>query len=188
MTAFPFHQYFHPDVPSIGNLLDAYQVITKDVETAEMFQSHDAYSLNAIDFAKSLEGDYKEQKAQLKEGLKAFKQGIDSFIKAEQDGHKIRAAYLDNIKKDITKILFDTGYILNYKFEDEGYQGLIKIALKYHPETKQPAFKSIKRISRPGLRMYKGADKIPRVLNGLGIAILSTSQSGFKPRICFCPP
>ena len=103
MTAFPFHQYFHPDVPSIGNhLLDAYQVITKDVETAEMFQSHDAYSLNAIDFAKSLEGDYKEQKAQLKEGLKAFKQGIDSFIKAEQDGHKIRAAYLDNIKIDIT--------------------------------------------------------------------------------------
>jgi small subunit ribosomal protein S8 len=81
-----------------------------------------------------------------------------------------------NMKRDITKILFDKGYILNYKFEEEGPQGNIKIALKYHPETKHPAIKKIERISKPGLRKYTGKDNLPRVLNGLGIAILSTSQ------------
>ena len=91
-------------------------------------------------------------------------------------GHKILEIPASNIKKDITKILYEKGYILNYKFEDEGYQGLIKIALKYHPDTKQPAIKSLSRVSRPGLRQYRGKDDLPRVLNGLGIAILSTSQ------------
>ncbi|HKK63078.1 MAG TPA: 30S ribosomal protein S8 [Bacteroidales bacterium] len=82
-----------------------------------------------------------------------------------------------NIKKDITRILFDKGYILNYKFEDEqGPQGNIKIALKYHTETKVSAIKEIGRVSRPGLRKYSGKESIPRVLNGLGISIVSTSQ------------
>jgi small subunit ribosomal protein S8 len=90
--------------------------------------------------------------------------------------HKIVEIPASNLKKDMTKILFEKGYILNYKFEDDGVQGSIKIALKYHPETREPAIKSIRRISRPGLRQYKGKDQLPRVLNGLGIAILSTSQ------------
>jgi small subunit ribosomal protein S8 len=90
--------------------------------------------------------------------------------------HKIVEIPASNLKKDITKILFEKGYILNYKFEDNAVQGNIKIALKYHPETRQPAIKSIRRVSRPGLRQYKGKDELPRVLNGLGIAILSTSQ------------
>ena len=90
--------------------------------------------------------------------------------------HRIVEIPASNIKKDITKILFDQGYILNYKFEEEGPQGKIKIALKYHPETKQPAIKVIRSISTPGLRKYVGKDELPRVLNGLGIAILSTSQ------------
>jgi small subunit ribosomal protein S8 len=81
-----------------------------------------------------------------------------------------------NIKKDITKILYDKGYILGYKFEEDKKQGLIRIALKYHPETKVSAIKSLKRASTPGLRKYAGAGELPRVLNGLGIAILSTSQ------------
>jgi small subunit ribosomal protein S8 len=90
--------------------------------------------------------------------------------------HKIVEIPASNLKKDITKILFEKGYILNYKFEDDGVQGLIKIALKYHRETRQPAIKSLRRVSRPGLRHYRGKDNLPRVLNGLGIAILSTSQ------------
>jgi small subunit ribosomal protein S8 len=90
--------------------------------------------------------------------------------------HKVVEIPASNMKKNMTKILFEKGYILNYKFEDEGPQGTIKIALKYHPESKQPAIKSIQRISRPGLRKYKGHEEMPRVLNGLGIAILSTSQ------------
>ena len=80
------------------------------------------------------------------------------------------------MKKDITKILYDQGYILNFKFISEGVQGKIKIALKYHPETKHPAIKNITRASKPGLRKYAGAKEMPRVLNGLGIAIVSTSQ------------
>jgi small subunit ribosomal protein S8 len=81
-----------------------------------------------------------------------------------------------NIKKDITKILYDKGYILGYKFEEDQKQGLIRIALKYHPETKVSAIKSMVRESSPGLRKYAGARDLPRVLNGLGIAIISTSQ------------
>jgi small subunit ribosomal protein S8 len=91
--------------------------------------------------------------------------------------HRVVEVPASSIKKDITKILFDKGYILNYKFEEQdGPQGLIKIALKYHPETKTPAIKSITRVSKPGLRKYTGSDTLPRVLNGLGIAIISTSQ------------
>jgi len=90
--------------------------------------------------------------------------------------HRIVEIPASNIKKDITKILFEKGYILNYKFEDNDTQGLIKIALKYHPITKVPAIKKLERASRPGLRRYSGVDSIPRVLNGLGIAIISTSK------------
>ena len=81
------------------------------------------------------------------------------------------------MKKEMTKLLKEKGYILNYKFEDEvGYQGNIKIALKYNPETKVSAIKALERISKPGLRQYCDIDSIPRVLNGLGIAIISTSK------------
>jgi small subunit ribosomal protein S8 len=80
------------------------------------------------------------------------------------------------IKKEITKILFDKGYILNYKFEDETFPKTIKIALKYHPLTKEPAMTNIQRISSTGLRKYVSAEKLPRVLNGLGIAVISTSR------------
>ena len=90
--------------------------------------------------------------------------------------HKVVDIPASNMKRDITRILFDKGYILNFKFEEKGPQGNIKIALKYHPETKHPAIKNIKRISKPGLRKYAGKDSLPRVLNGLGIAILSTSH------------
>lgn len=90
--------------------------------------------------------------------------------------HKVLEIPASNLKKDITKILHEQGYILNYKFIDDKIQGIIKIALKYNSETKLPAIKSIKRISKPGLRKYASKDNIPRVLNGLGIAILSTSK------------
>jgi len=90
--------------------------------------------------------------------------------------HKVLDIPASNVKKEITKILKDKGYILNYKFVDNGLQGEIKIALKYHPENKISAIKVLKRVSKPGLRKYVGATELPRVLNGLGIAILSTSQ------------
>lgn len=90
--------------------------------------------------------------------------------------HRVVEIPASNIKKDITKILFEKGFILNYKFEEETRPGNIKIALKYHPVSKQPAITNLTRISKPGLRKYAGSDELPRVLNGLGIAILSTSQ------------
>ena len=90
--------------------------------------------------------------------------------------HKVVEIPTSNIKKEITKILFDKGYILNYKFVDTNVPGTIKIALKYHPISKQSAITDLKRVSRPGLRKYVGADELPRVLNGLGIAIISTSR------------
>ncbi|MBN2668139.1 MAG: 30S ribosomal protein S8 [Bacteroidales bacterium] len=90
--------------------------------------------------------------------------------------HKVVEVPASNLKKEITKVLFDKGYILNYKFVEEGPQGYIKIALKYHPQTKVPAIKKIVRVSKPGLRKYAGHGTMPIVLNGLGIAILSTSK------------
>lgn len=90
--------------------------------------------------------------------------------------HRVVEIPASNIKKEITKILFDQGYILSYKFEESANkQGIIKIALKYNPN-KQSAIKAIKRISTPGARHYTGVDTMPRVLNGLGVAILSTSK------------
>ncbi len=91
--------------------------------------------------------------------------------------HRVVDVPASNIKREITKILKEKGYILNYKFEDDkDYQGNIKIALKYHPETKISAIKGLKRISKPGLRQYCTHEDIPRVLNGLGVAIISTSK------------
>ena len=90
--------------------------------------------------------------------------------------HRLVEVPASTIKKDITKILFEKGYILNYKFEDESKPGIIKIALKYHPENKLPAISKLERVSSPGLRRYVDSKSLPRVLNGLGIAIISTSQ------------
>jgi small subunit ribosomal protein S8 len=90
--------------------------------------------------------------------------------------HRIVEVPASNIKKEITKVLFDKGYIQNYKFDDTSVQGTIKIALKYNTSTKQSAIVKIERISTPGLRKYVSVDAMPRVLNGLGVAILSTSK------------
>ena len=90
--------------------------------------------------------------------------------------HRVVEVPASNLKKEITKILFEKGYILNYKFIEEGPQGSIKVALKYDPVTKKNAIKSLKRVSTPGLRKYTRYKDMPRVINGLGIAILSTSK------------
>ena len=90
--------------------------------------------------------------------------------------HRIVEVPASNLKKDITKILFDKGYILNFKFVEDGKQGIIKIALKYDTTGKTNAIKSLQRVSTPGLRKYTGYKDMPRVINGLGIAIISTSK------------
>ncbi|WP_224483771.1 30S ribosomal protein S8 [Robertkochia aurantiaca] len=95
---------------------------------------------------------------------------------ANSAGHRVVEIPASKLKKEITKILFDQGYILSYKFEDDTAQGTIKIALKYDKQTKEPVIRKIQRISKPGLRKYSGKDELPRVLNGLGIAIVSTSH------------
>ena len=92
-------------------------------------------------------------------------------------GHKVVESPASNLKKEIARILFEKGYILSYKVvEGNSSQGVLKIALKYNPRSKKPAIKDLQRVSRPGLRHYSGADELPRVLNGLGIAIISTSK------------
>ncbi|MCF0209966.1 MAG: 30S ribosomal protein S8 [Bacteroidales bacterium] len=90
--------------------------------------------------------------------------------------HRMVEIPSSKMKKEITKILFDKGYILNFKFEEDVFPKTIKIALKYHPQTKEAAISNLTRISSPGLRKYVGAKELPRVLNGLGIAIISTSR------------
>ena len=98
---------------------------------------------------------------------------VRNAIKAN---HRVVEIPASNLKKEMTKVLFDKGYIANYKFDDNVVQGTIKIALKYHPITKVSAIRTLLRVSKPGLRKYAGVEKMPRVLNGLGIAILSTSK------------
>ena len=98
---------------------------------------------------------------------------IRNAVKAN---HRVVEIPASNLKKEITKILFEQGYILSYKFDDSTVQGTIKIALKYNKETKEPVIKKIQRISKPGLRKYASANEMPRILNGLGIAIVSTSH------------
>ena len=95
---------------------------------------------------------------------------------ANSAGHKVVSIPASNLKKEITKILFDQGYILSYKFEDDSTQGSIKIALKYDSYTKEPVIKKLERISKPGLRKYSSSQEFPRILNGLGISIVSTSK------------
>ncbi|MDN3666241.1 30S ribosomal protein S8 [Algibacter miyuki] len=95
---------------------------------------------------------------------------------AVRANHRVVEIPASNLKKDITKILFEQGYILSYKFDDSSVQGSIKIALKYNKETKEPVIKKLQRISTPGLRKYSGSNDLPRILNGLGIAIVSTSH------------
>jgi len=99
---------------------------------------------------------------------------IRNAVKAN---HRVVEIPASNLKKEITKILFEQGYVLSYKFDDDATaQGVIKIALKYNKETKESVIKKIQRISKPGLRRYAGANEMPRILNGLGISIVSTSH------------
>ena len=95
---------------------------------------------------------------------------------AQMARHKVVEIPASNVKKELTKILFDQGYILNYKFVDEGHTGSIKIALRYDAKSLRPAITEIKRYSKPGLRRYAGSSDLPRVLNGLGVSIISTSK------------
>ncbi|MCO6487302.1 MAG: 30S ribosomal protein S8 [Phaeodactylibacter sp.] len=96
---------------------------------------------------------------------------------AQQAGHRIVEIPASRLKKSITEILYNQGYILKYMFaDDEGKQGMIKIALKYDPQTKLPVIRELGRISKPGLRKYAKADEVPRIINGLGICIVSTSH------------
>jgi small subunit ribosomal protein S8 len=95
---------------------------------------------------------------------------------AQMAGHRVVEIPASNLKKRMTEILYNQGYILKYKFEDDTRQGLIKIALKYDPATRQPAIRSMERISRPGLRQYARPSEFRRVKNGLGVAIVSTSK------------
>ena len=99
--------------------------------------------------------------------------------------HRIVEIPSSNIKKEITRVLHEKGFITNYKFEDDSVQGKIKIALKYNARTKVSAIEKIDRISKPGLRKYVGIDNLPRVINGLGIAILSTSKGVITTRCSF---
>lgn len=98
---------------------------------------------------------------------------LRNAIKAK---HRVVEVPASNLKKELTKVLYDKGYLQSYKFEDSKVQGNIKIALKYHPITKDPAIISLERVSTPGLRKYSKAEELPRVLNGLGIAVVSTSK------------
>ncbi|MGB1075750.1 MAG: 30S ribosomal protein S8 [Flavobacteriales bacterium] len=95
---------------------------------------------------------------------------------AQMAGHKVVSIPASNMKKEMTRILFDKGYILNYKFDEEGPQGTIKVALRYDAKTRKPAISNVQRVSRPGLRRYASAGDLPRVLNGLGVCIVSTSR------------
>jgi small subunit ribosomal protein S8 len=107
------------------------------------------------------------------DSISDFLTRVRNAIKAN---HRVVEVPASNMKKEITRILHEKGYILNYKFEPVNAQGVIKIALKYHPVTKASAIRNLSRISKPGLRKYTGVDTLPRVMNGLGIAILSTSK------------
>jgi len=96
---------------------------------------------------------------------------------AQLAGHRVLEIPASNLKKSITEILYDQGFILKYKVEDsEGPQGLIKIALKYDKHTKKPVIEKLGRISKPGLRKYASSTEIPKIINGLGICIVSTSR------------
>jgi len=121
----------------------------------------------------SLENHYRKLINMYSDPIADYLTRVRNAIRAN---HRVVEIPASNLKKDITKILFEQGYILSYKFDDSTVQGTIKIALKYNKETKEPVIKKIQRVSTPGLRKYAGAKELPRVLNGLGIAIVSTSH------------
>lgn len=95
---------------------------------------------------------------------------------AQQARHRVVSIPSSKLKKRITEILYEQGYILKYTFEGEGKNALINIAIKYDPETKVPVIKELGRMSRPGLRRFSSTDELPRIINGLGVAIISTSH------------
>src|ERR1700743_849520 len=101
---------------------------------------------------------------------------------AQMANHRIVEIPASNLKKRMTEILYDKGYILKYKFEEDSKQGVIKTALKYDPTSKEPAIKSLERVSRPGLRQYSSPAEFTRVKNGLGVAIISTSKGGMQDK------
>ena len=103
---------------------------------------------------------------------------------AQRANHKVVEIPGSNLKREMTKILFDSGYILSYKFTEEGYQGTIKIALRYDGKTKRPAITELQRVSTPGLRQYASSGDLPRVLNGLGVCIVSTSKGLMTDKEC----
>jgi small subunit ribosomal protein S8 len=116
----------------------------------------------------------KERRKKMTDPIADYLTRLRNAIKAN---HRVVEIPASNLKKEITKVLFDKGYILNYKFEEtQNPQGNIKIALKYNPETRESAITRLERISTPGLRQYVNAASMPRVMNGLGVAILSTSR------------
>ena len=106
----------------------------------------------------------------------ALADGLTRIRNAQMAQHKVVEVPASNLKKEVTKILFDQGYILNYKFVDGKPQGIIKIALRYDDKSRRPAITEVKRFSKPGLRKYGGATELPRVLNGLGVSIISTNK------------
>ena len=107
------------------------------------------------------------------DSISDFLTRIRNAIKAN---HRLVEIPASKMKQEMTRILFEKGYILNYKVEKSGVQGTIKIALKYHPVTKTSAIRTLTRVSKPGLRKYAGVETMPKVMNGLGIAIVSTSK------------
>jgi small subunit ribosomal protein S8 len=107
------------------------------------------------------------------DSISDFLTRIRNAIKAN---HRLVEIPASKMKQEMTRILFEKGYILNYKVEKSDVQGTIKIALKYHPVTKTSAIRTLTRVSKPGLRKYAGVETMPKVMNGLGIAIVSTSK------------
>ena len=107
------------------------------------------------------------------DSISDFLTRIRNAIKAN---HRLVEIPASKMKQEMTRILFEKGYILNYKVEKSDVQGTIKIALKYHPVNKTSAIRTLTRVSKPGLRKYAGVETMPKVMNGLGIAIVSTSK------------
>jgi len=95
---------------------------------------------------------------------------------AQQARHRVVSIPNSKLKQKITEILYEQGYILKYTFDGEGKDAVINIAIKYNPDTKEPVIRELGRMSRPGLRMFSSTDKLPRIINGLGVAIISTSH------------
>lgn len=127
----------------------------------------------SLEFVKQVGKLFKEKEQMTTDPISDF---LTRIRNASSAGLKMVEIPSSNTKRAMTQILFDQGYILNFKFEEDNKQGIIKIALKYNISTRVPAITKLQRISKPGLRKYAGSEELPRVLNGLGIAIVSTSK------------